>query len=91
MHYEWDAAKAIVNLRKHSVDLADAVGVFEDAGVLVREDPDAVGEARFIALGRDLLGRILVVIYTHRHQRIRLISARKASRRERNDYERNRH
>jgi hypothetical protein len=84
--YEWDAAKAESNLRKHKVDFADAAGVFDDPLALSMPDPDP-REERFLAIGADPLGRTLVVIYTHRGERIRIISARHASPAERRAYE----
>ena len=68
MEYEWDPDKATINLRKHNVDFADAVGVFDDPRALSMPDP-APHEERFIAVGMDLLGRVLVVVYTHRGER----------------------
>jgi len=85
MQYEWDPDKATANLRKHKVDFADAVGVFDDPGALSMADP-ALHEERFVALGMDLLGRVLVVVYTHRGERIRIISARGATPSERRVY-----
>lgn len=90
MEYAWDPEKAAANLRRHGVDFADAVSVFEDEYALRREDPDAPGEQRFVITGMDFLGRVLVVVYTYRGQRTRLISARQATRREREDYGRER-
>lgn len=90
MFYEWDPAKAAANRRKHGIDFADAVGVFDDEYALRREDPDAVDEQRFVALGWDTLGRIVVVVYTYRGEDIRLISARKATKKEREHYARER-
>ena len=86
MEFEWDARKARTNLRRHKVDFADAATVFEDdRAVTVRdEDPD---EERFSTVGLDALGRELVVIFTLRGERIRIISARRATRRERAEYE----
>ena len=86
MDYEWDAAKAESNLRKHKIDFADAVGVFVDPLALSMPEPDA-REERFLAIGADFLGRTLVVVYTHRGERIRIISARQASPSERRAYE----
>jgi uncharacterized DUF497 family protein len=85
VEFEWDPAKAQENKRVHGIDFADAVGVF-DSPHLTREDPDAEGEQRFIALGMDGLGRLLVVAYTYRGTKIRLISARKATRKEGKEY-----
>jgi uncharacterized DUF497 family protein len=90
MTYVWDPRKATANHQRHGVDFADAVGVFEDAYALWRDDPDAHGEPRFVITGMDFLGRIVVVVYTYRGQCIRLISARPANRRERESYGRNR-
>ena len=90
MQTEWDAAKAEENRRKHGVDFADAVAALSDPFALSREDLQAEGEQRFVALGMDRLGRILVVAYTYRGARIRLISARPATRKERGEYERRR-
>ena len=86
MEFEWDPQKAASNRRKHAVAFADAVGVFYDERALTMDDehPD---EERFITIGRDPLDRILVVVYCWRGNRIRIISARKATRRERQQYE----
>lgn len=85
MKYQWDANKAASNLRKHSVDLADAVSVFADELAITIEDKRSI-EERFIPIGLDALGRVLVVVYTWRADEIRLISARKATRGERQQY-----
>jgi len=85
--YEWDAAKARRNVQKHGVDFADAAGVFEDEYALTIEDPSSVGERRWISIGMDWLGRVLVVVYTWRGEAVRLISARPATPRERKQYE----
>ena len=61
MDFEWDEAKAVVNLRKHGVDFADAVGVFDDSRALSMPD-STTDEQRFVAIGADFLGRVLVVI-----------------------------
>ena len=86
MKFEWDERKARTNLRKHRVDFADAATVFDDdqAVTVTDEDPD---EERFATIGMDALGRELVVTYTMRSERIRIISARRATRRERAQYE----
>ena len=87
--YEWDPAKAVANRAKHGVDFADAVGVFEDDRALTIEDT-STDEERFKTLGADFLGRILVVAYTYRGDRIRVISARKATAPQRDVYQRTR-
>jgi hypothetical protein len=84
---EWDPAKAESNLRKHGVRFADAVTALEDNGALTIRDPFSWDEERWITLGRDLLGRVLVVVYTWRGENIRLVSARPATPHERREYE----
>ena len=86
MNYEWDPNKAKSNYKKHGIKFADAVGVFEDENAITIED-DHQKEDRFITIGRDFLSRILVVVYTFRDIVIRIISARKATARERKMYE----
>jgi uncharacterized protein len=83
---EYDQAKARSNLLKHSVRFSDAEQALRDSLALTIEDPDSEGEQRFVTLGMDSLGRVLVVIHTQRGTRTRLISARKASRGERKQY-----
>jgi len=90
MSYQWDPKKAASNLEKHGVDFADAVGVFEDEWALTIKEEYVTGEQRFVTLGMDFLGRVLVVVYTYRNDDIRLISARAATRGERRAYERKR-
>jgi len=86
MSYEWDPNKAKSNYKKHRVKFADAVGVFEDKNAITIAD-DHEKEDRFITIGMDFLSRILVVVYTFRDIVIRIISARKATARERKMYE----
>ena len=86
MEAEWDPAKAKANFRKHGVRFADAVTALEDARVISIRD-ESEREERWISIGVDSLGRILVVVYTWRDERIRLISARTATRREAQQYE----
>ena len=87
MDYEWDSAKAAANLKKHGVAFADAALSLEDPLGLTVPDPDASGEARFICLGVDPVGRLLVTVFSPRGKRIRIISSRRASRVERRNYE----
>ena len=86
MDVEWDDEKAKENLRKHGVDFADAVTVLSDVMAITIPE-EAADEERFVTLGTDALGRLLVVAYTWRGNRPRLISARKAARHERKQYE----
>jgi uncharacterized protein len=84
--FEWDPRKAESNRRGHGVDFADAVGVFEDPLAITHPDEQS-GELRFVAVGEDFLGRLLVVVYAWRGDSIRVISARTATTSERRQYE----
>jgi len=86
MAFEWDPAKARSNRHKHGVDLADAVGVFEDPLAFTADDPFS-RERRFLTLGQDLLGHLTVVNWTWHDEDIRLISARRATSAERRRYQ----
>ena len=91
MRFEWDPLKAEANLREHGVSFAEAVTVLEDDFALTREDPAAVDEPRFVTLGLSNLAQLLVVVYTYKEpDAIRLISAWKANKRQRNAYEKGR-
>lgn len=91
MRIEWDTAKAEANVRAHGVGFPEAATVLEDELALTREDPGAVGEQRFITLGRSGLGNLLVLVYTYREpESVRIISAWKANRHQRYYYERSR-
>lgn len=85
--YEWDPHKARSNFNKHGVHFADAVTALEDDCALTIQDAYSETEDRWITLGTDGLGRLLVVVYTWRGERIRLISARRATPGERTQYE----
>jgi uncharacterized protein len=85
--FEWDGRKGSVNRRKHGIDLADGTAVFEDERALTVPDPiTAVDETRMLTLGRDAMGRVLVVAYTWQGARVRLTSARRATPSERRQY-----
>jgi uncharacterized protein len=87
MSFEFDPVKARSNLQKHpGVSFAHAEQSLRDDMALTIEDPDAVGEQRFLTLGMDALGRILVVCHTQRGELTRIISARKASKNEAKKY-----
>jgi hypothetical protein len=88
MEIVWDAAKAAQNVLKHGVHFADAVLVLEDPyAVTIADDESSPDESRWVTLGADALGRVLVVVYTHRGEDIWLISARCAEPHERKEYE----
>lgn len=83
----WDPRKAKANFAKHGVRFSDAEGVLFDPLALTREDTGAEGEARFVSIGVDFVGNVVVVVYAHEGEDLRLISARRASRGERRLYE----
>lgn len=86
--FDWDAAKAEMNRRKHSVTFEEATTVFSDPLSMLQPDPDhSFEEERFIVLGMSNRRRLLVVAFAERPARTRLISARKATRKERKQYE----
>ncbi len=85
MNYEWDSSKARDNLRKHGISFADAVAVFTDERALTIPD-EHPAEERFITLGVDAFDQVLVVVYTYRGEPIRVISVRKATALERQQY-----
>ena len=88
--YEWDDDKAKTNLRKHRISFQEGATVFNDPLIATQHDPDhSSDEERYIALGRSVQGRILVVVFTERGDKIRLISCRKVTSRERREYEEN--
>jgi uncharacterized DUF497 family protein len=86
--FEWDAEKAGANLRKHGVSFDEAVTTFGDPLSVLLLDPDhSTGEERYLVLGISVARRLLVVAFVERPPRTRIISARLATRRERQDYE----
>jgi uncharacterized DUF497 family protein len=86
--FEWDKDKACQNVKKHGVSFDEASTVFADPLALTIDDPlHSQDEDRFVTMGQSHQGRLLVVVFTERGERIRIISARVASRRERKDYE----
>jgi hypothetical protein len=87
MDYEWNRAKEKANADKHGVAFADAALALEDEFAVTVADPDAEDEERFVSLGMDPNGRVLVTVFTHRGDVIRLISSRRASKAERRQYE----
>ena len=86
MTYEWDPAKAAANLRNHGVSFAEAASVFLDTMALTFDDPDHAEEDREITIGVSTRQRVLFVSHCARGDRIRMISARKATQRERKQY-----
>jgi len=88
--FEWDDEKAGINLQKHQINFEEGATIFDDPLVTTILDPKhSSDEQRFLAIGMSIDGNLLVVSYTEREERIRLISCRKATRVERNNYESN--
>jgi uncharacterized DUF497 family protein len=88
VEFEWDHRKAEQNRRKHGVAFEEAVSVFADPRELMIADPDhSIDEDRFVSIGQSSLGRLLVVGYTERESKIRIIFARRATWPERFDYD----
>jgi len=88
MEFEWDPNKATSNLAKHNVSFQEASTVFSDSLSLTFPDPDRPrDESRYITIGESVQGQLLIISHTDRGQRIRIISARKVTRRERRIYE----
>ncbi|MBN1344428.1 MAG: BrnT family toxin [Phycisphaerae bacterium] len=87
LEFEWDTRKAAANRRKHKVSFVEAATAFADRLSLTIADPDHSDlEDRFVLLGLSCRGRLLVVVHTEQDDTIRIISARKASRREEVQY-----
>ncbi|MGH9203358.1 MAG: BrnT family toxin [Vicinamibacterales bacterium] len=88
MEFEWDPKKAAANVKKHGVEFAEAMTIFGDPLELTIMDPDhSEDERRFLSIGLSAGGRLLVVAYTERAGRMRIINARQASSKERKNYE----
>ena len=88
IQFEWDPAKAKMNLRKHGVAFREAATVLRDPLGITIFDPDHSDEEdRFITFGFSAAGRLLMVAHTERGERIRIISARGLTRAEREAYE----
>jgi uncharacterized DUF497 family protein len=85
--YEWDSSKAATNLKKHRVAFTEAATVFLDPLALTYRDPDhSEGEQRHITIGQSGQGGVILVAHLDRGDRIRIISARRASRKEAHEY-----
>jgi len=88
MEFEWDGNKAEANLSKHGISFDEAKTVFDDPLYIDFYDPDYSDEEdRYIIIGESQQRRLLIVSYTERDHKIRLISAREVTKKEREDYE----
>ena len=92
MRFDWDSRKAHANLRRHGVSFDEATTVFEDGlGRIVSDPRHSTEEDRCVLLGFSGRNRLLAVMFTERGEAIRIISARRATRQERRDYEEKAH
>ncbi|BBC26190.1 BrnT family toxin [Pseudanabaena sp. ABRG5-3] len=90
MKFEWDNSKAIANFKKHGVSFEEAKTVFDNPLAVIFDDAaHSINEYREIIIGHSLQSRLLIISFTERSNSIRIISARPATRKEREDYERN--
>ncbi len=87
MQIIWDPDKAEINFKKHRVRFSDAELVLYDPFAMTLEEQVREGEQRFVTVGTDAVGRIVVVVYSYRADAIRLISAKKATPSQRKQYE----
>lgn len=88
MEFEWDPDKSDANLKKHGITFHEASTVFGDPTAITFNDPDhSIGEQRFLTFGYSRMAQFLVVVPAERHRRTRIISARRAMRREMKIYE----
>ena len=87
MHSEFDPKKDAANVKKHGVSLSEGDGVLNDPLAVTVEDDTAEGEQRFVTIGMNVFGSLMVVVHTPRGDRVRIISARKADAKERKAYE----
>ena len=87
METTFDPRKNAINLRRHQVSLTEGDGVLNDPLALTIEDDSAQGEQRFVSIGMNTFGRLMVVVYTYRGEDIRLIPVRHAEPKERRAYE----
>jgi hypothetical protein len=88
LKFEWDARKALANHVKHGVSFEEAMSVFSDPLACIFDDPDhSVAEFREIIIGLSQKQRLLLVSFAERGATVRIVSARKATKRERQDYE----
>lgn len=88
MKFEWNPDKAEANYEKHNVSFEEAATVFNDLLSVTFSDPDhSIGESRYIIIGVSRFRQLLIVSHTDRGEKVRIISARKATRQERRFYE----
>ena len=90
MKFEWDAAKAAANVKKHTVSFEEAKTVFENPlAAIFADESHSIDENREVIIGHSQRSRLMLIAFTERQGSIRIISARLATRQEREDYEQN--
>jgi uncharacterized DUF497 family protein len=90
MEFEWDQSKAASNLKKHGVSFEEAKTVFDNSlAVIFDDEAHSIDEQREIIIGHSRQNRLLLIAFTERSGNVRIISARLATRQEREDYEQN--
>lgn len=87
MRITWDPDKAEINFKKHKIRFSDAEMVLYDPFAMTLEEHVVATEQRFVTVGSDAVGRTIAVVFSYRNDTIRLISARKATPKERRQYE----
>ena len=88
MKYDWDENKALANLKKHQISFEEAKTVFDDPLALtIGDDEHSFDEKRFITIGESRIGRLILVCHTIGKENVRIVSARKPTRGERENYE----
>ena len=87
MRATWDPNKAEINSKKHKIRFSDAEMVLYDPFAMTLEEHVVATDQRFVTIGYDAVGRIIAVVYSYRGDTIRLISARKATPKERKQHE----
>ncbi len=89
IRFEWDKTKALANVKKHGIDFEEATTVFGDPRAMTIPDPlhSDPAEERFVTLGLSYRQKHIVVVHCDRDEKIRIISARQATKRERERYE----
>ncbi|MGA2084790.1 MAG: BrnT family toxin [Terracidiphilus sp.] len=91
MDFDWDLGKAETNFRKHGVRFSESLAVFEDDyAITITDEESDPDEQRFVSMGTGVKGRVLVVVYSYRGEKIRILSARPAEAHERSQYEESR-
>ena len=87
MQVTWDSKKAESNFKKHKIRFSDAEMALYDPFAMTLEEQIVAAQQRFVSIGSDAVGRVIVIVYSYRADTIRLISARKATPSERKQYE----